>query len=103
VVGRGGGRAPPRDVDLTLAGLVITRNGELEVTGLGAAVQGSPYAAVAWLANTLGRLDIPFLAGEVILSGAQAPLVPVSAGDTLVCHIAGVGSCTTHFKEASVS
>src|SRR3546814_6906405 len=60
----------PRDVDLALAGMWAERNGEQVAVGVGAAVQGSPANAVAWLANTLGRLDMPFLAGEVILSGA---------------------------------
>jgi 2-oxopent-4-enoate/cis-2-oxohex-4-enoate hydratase len=40
-------------------------------------VQGSPVNAVAWLANTLGRLGISLKAGDVILSGSQSPLVPV--------------------------
>lgn len=93
-------RADPRDLDLSLAGMVITRNGDIEVTGVGAAVQGSPLNAVAWLANTLGRLGLPFRAGEVILSGAQAPLISVQDGDVLVCRIAGIGTCTAKFKGA---
>lgn len=84
----------PRDVDLTLAGLLIERNGEPYATGVGAAVQGSPANAIAWLANTLGRLGMPFRAGEVILSGSLAPLIPVTDGDTFVAHIGGVGSCS---------
>ncbi|MDY6930197.1 MAG: 2-oxopent-4-enoate hydratase, partial [Pseudomonadota bacterium] len=62
-------KADPREVDITLAGMVLEKNGELYSTGVGAAVQGSPANAVAWLANTLGELGIPFKAGEVILSG----------------------------------
>ena len=46
---------------------------------LGSAVQRNPLTAVAWLAHTLGEFDIPFLAGEVILSGSLAPLIPVSS------------------------
>lgn len=89
----------PRDVDLTLSGLVVCKNGEVETTGCGAAVQGSPLNAVAWLANTLGSLGMPFKAGEVILSGAQAALVDFAAGDTLTCEIAGMGKCTAHFNQ----
>jgi 2-oxopent-4-enoate/cis-2-oxohex-4-enoate hydratase len=44
----------PRDIDLALAGMVLEKNGELISTSTGAAVQGSPVNAVAWLANTLG-------------------------------------------------
>jgi 2-oxopent-4-enoate/cis-2-oxohex-4-enoate hydratase len=49
----------PRELDITLAGMVLEKNGELFSTGAGAAVQGSPANAVAWLANTLGELGIP--------------------------------------------
>lgn len=94
-------KVDPRDVDLTLAGLLIERNGEAHATGVGAAVQGSPANAVAWLANTLGRLGMPFRAGEVILSGSLAPLIPVDHGDTLVAHIGGIGSCSISFARGA--
>ncbi|MGE4373390.1 MAG: 2-oxopent-4-enoate hydratase [Xanthobacter sp.] len=90
-------KGDPRKLDLTLAGMVVEMNGELHSTGVGAAVQGSPANAVAWLANTLGALGIPFKAGEVILSGSQSPLIPVADGDELVCTIGGLGSCRMRF------
>ena len=94
-------KGDPRMVDLTLAGMVLEKNGELLSTSAGAAVQGSPANAGAWLANTLGELGIPFRAGEVILSGSQSQLVPVVDGDTLTCTVGGVGSCTVSFKGRS--
>lgn len=94
----GEGRADPRDIDLSLAGLVVEKNGALHSTGVGAAVQGSPANAVAWLANTLGRLGIALKAGEIILSGAQAPLIDLADGDELMAEIAGVGTCTARFR-----
>ncbi|HHK4245108.1 TPA: 2-oxopent-4-enoate hydratase [Pseudomonas aeruginosa] len=93
----GNDRGDPRALDLTLAGMVLEKNGELFSTGVGAAVQGSPANAVAWLANTLGELGIPFKAGEVILSGSQSALVPIVDGDELVCTIGGLGSCRAKF------
>jgi 2-oxopent-4-enoate/cis-2-oxohex-4-enoate hydratase len=93
----GGRRADPRRLDLSLAGMVLEKNGELVSTSAGAAVQGSPVNAVAWLANTLGRLGITMRAGEVILSGSQSPLVPVKAGDSLVCAVGGLGSTSVRF------
>jgi len=90
-------KADPRKVDITMAGMTLYKNGELFSTGVGAAVQGSPFNAVAWLANTLGELGIPFKAGEVILSGSQSALVPVTDGDQLECYIAGVGGCKVNF------
>ena len=94
-------RADPRALDITLAGMVLEKNGELFSTSAGAAVQGSPANAVAWLANTLGALGIPFKAGEVILSGSQSALVPIAGGDELVCTIGGLGTCRVRFTGRS--
>ncbi|PKO94143.1 MAG: 2-oxopent-4-enoate hydratase [Betaproteobacteria bacterium HGW-Betaproteobacteria-10] len=94
-------RGDPRKLDITLAGMVLEKNGELFSTGVGAAVQGSPANAVAWLANTLGELGIPFKAGEVILSGSQSALVPVVDGDELVCTVGGLGTCSVKFSGKS--
>lgn len=94
-------KGDPRKLDITLAGMVLEKNGELFSTGVGAAVQGSPANAVAWLANTLGALGIPFRAGEVILSGSQSSLVPVIDGDELVCTVGGLGSCRVKFSGRS--
>ena len=90
-------RGDPKKLDLTLAGMVLEKNGELFSTSIGAAVQGSPVNAVAWLANTLGRLGIPLKAGEVVLSGALGAMVPVQAGDNLRVTIGGIGGCTVRF------
>lgn len=96
------GKAKSRltDLDLNLAGMVLEKNGELFSTSAGAAVQGGPVNAVVWLANTLGALGIPFLAGEVILSGSQSALIPVKASDTFTCTVGGLGSCTVRFSGA---
>jgi len=93
----GGQRKSPRDIDLALAGMVLEKNGEIVSTSTGVAVQGSPVNAVAWLANTLGRLGIGLKAGEIILSGSQSPLVPVVAGDSLICSVGGLGSTSVRF------
>ena len=93
----GGTRKDPRKLDLALAGMVLEKNGEIVSTSTGAAVQGSPVNAVAWLANTLGRLGIGLKAGEIILSGSQSPLVPVKAGDNLTCSVGGLGGTTVRF------
>jgi 2-oxopent-4-enoate/cis-2-oxohex-4-enoate hydratase len=93
----GGVRKSPRQLDLALAGMVLEKNGEVISTSTGAAVQGSPVNAVAWLANTLGRLGIGLKAGEVILSGSQSPLIPVTAGDSLYCSVGGLGGTSVRF------
>lgn len=86
-----------RDVDLITCGMVLEKNGEVVVTGAGAATMNSPANAVAWLANTLGRLGVPLKAGEIILSGALGAMVPVKAGDNLRVDIGGIGGCSIRF------
>lgn len=92
--------AHPLDVDLELAGMVVTVDGEIITTGAGAAVQYGPANAVAWLANTLGALGLPFRAGEVILSGSQSIMFPATAGSDVTCTVGGLGSCTVRFIDS---
>ncbi|WP_281077810.1 2-oxopent-4-enoate hydratase [Variovorax paradoxus] len=87
----------PRRVDLALCGMVLEKNGDVVATGAGAAALGSPLNAVAWLANTMGRLDIALHAGEVILSGALAAMFPAKAGDNFRVSIGGLGNCSVRF------
>lgn len=87
----------PRDYDLPNLKMKIYKNGEFHSEGLGSAVQGNPLTAVAWLANTLGEFGIPFKAGELILSGSLAPLIPVVAGDEMSLEIEGIGGCSCKF------
>jgi 2-oxopent-4-enoate/cis-2-oxohex-4-enoate hydratase len=89
----------PRALDLAAATMQVSKNGQPCGSGTGAAVQGHPAEAVAWLANTLGAFGIPFLAGEVILSGALAALVPAAAGDRFHMQIEGLGGCSVSFTD----
>ncbi len=87
----------PRKLDLSLCGMTLEKNGEVVHTGAGAAALGSPVNCVAWLANTLGRLGITLKAGEVILSGALAAMVPAVPGDNIRTSIGGIGSASVLF------
>jgi 2-oxopent-4-enoate/cis-2-oxohex-4-enoate hydratase len=96
VLGRN--RVSPRALDLAAAKMVIRKNGAVVAEGVGAAVQGHPAAAVAWLANTLSQYGIPFLAGEVILSGSLAALLPAVPGDHFEMEIGGLGGASVRFE-----
>ena len=87
----------PKSVDLPNLKVTVKKNGKFLSEGMGSAVQGNPLTAVAWLANTLGAYDIPFKAGEVILSGSLVPLEAVQAGDLMEMELEGVGSASCHF------
>jgi 2-oxopent-4-enoate/cis-2-oxohex-4-enoate hydratase len=94
----GGAAVNPHGLDLALCGMMLEKNGEIVTTGAGAAALGHPLNAVAWLANTLGPLGIALRAGEVILSGSLAALIPVQAGDNLRVTIGGIGGCSVRFS-----
>jgi 2-oxopent-4-enoate/cis-2-oxohex-4-enoate hydratase len=87
----------PREIDLVGCAMKLEKNGEVVTTGLGAAALGNPLEAVAWLANTLGQLNESLKAGEVVLSGSLAAMVPVAGGDSLHVSIDGVGNCSVRF------
>ncbi|WP_119155845.1 fumarylacetoacetate hydrolase family protein [Caldimonas tepidiphila] len=89
----------PRTIDLAGVQMRMWRNDEPAGSGLGSAVQGHPAEAVAWLANTLGAFGIPFKRGELILSGALAPLVPAAPGDRFRMEIEGLGGCSVGFTD----
>ncbi|MEM5386755.1 2-oxopent-4-enoate hydratase [Paraburkholderia phymatum] len=89
----------PRELDLALVGMTLEKNGEIAATGAGAAALGHPANAVAWLANTLGRLGMTLKAGEVILSGSLAAMVSVQAGDVLRMSLGGIGGVSVRFVE----
>ncbi|WP_233809932.1 fumarylacetoacetate hydrolase family protein [Paraburkholderia sp. HP33-1] len=94
----GGQHVDPHALDLASVSMQMWKNGAPAGSGVGAAVQGHPAEAVAWLANTLGAFGIPFKAGELILSGSLAPLVPVAAGDRFAMRIDGMGECSITFS-----
>ncbi|RQW29760.1 2-oxopent-4-enoate hydratase [Rhodobacteraceae bacterium CH30] len=95
----GDARVDPATLDLAALRMDIEKNGVHAASGLGSAVQGHPAEAVAWLANTLGEFGIALKAGEVILSGSLAPLLPIVAGDRFSMQIEGLGGASIAFSE----
>jgi 2-keto-4-pentenoate hydratase len=90
-------RMPLAEIDVLAVEMSMTRNGEVVSTGTGAACLGHPLNAVLWLAQASARLGDPLRAGELVLSGALGPLVPVTAGDEVRAVISGLGTVDVHF------
>ncbi|GAA6756209.1 fumarylacetoacetate hydrolase family protein [Thermus thalpophilus] len=67
--------------DLSTLGLVLYKNGEVVAQGIGAACLGHPARAVAWLANALAAFGIALEPGEIVMSGAWAPVQAVQPGN----------------------
>lgn len=88
----------PNTIDFENCKMVLTNKGENIAEGVGSAALGSPLNCVAWLANTLGEYGISLNAGDVILSGSLAAMLPVNKGDDFEVSIEGMGSCSIKFK-----
>lgn len=91
-------RLPPRGLDLASMEVRVRKNGQPLSRGFGSAVQGSPLAAAAWLANTLGRYGVTLDAGDVILSGSLVPLEPARPGDFFELDLDHLGSAAVRFS-----
>lgn len=93
-----GGRARQvHEVDLRTCGVVLEKNGQPVALGAGAAVLGHPAAAVAALANHLGRRGHTIPAGTLILSGGVTEAVAVAPGDCVTLRAQGMGQVGLRF------
>ena len=90
-------RIDPHGRDLAQMKARVTKNGAFLSEGLGSAVQGSPLASIAWLANTLGAYGVVLSAGDIVLSGSLVPLEPARPGDIFEMDLSGVGTASIRF------
>lgn len=97
------GSDPRPLADLNLPGAVMnmTADGDVVSSGIGAACLGDPCAALLWLARTARAFGAPLRAGDVVLSGALGPMVPVAAGTVYEARIEGLGQVRATFGAAS--
>ncbi len=84
--------------DLAGIAMTMTENGTEASAGVGADCLGSPWNALVWLANTTLSYGSTLRAGEVVLSGALGPMVPVARGATYTATITGIGTVHTTFS-----
>lgn len=89
------------DVDPRLCGMVMERRGDPVSVGAGAACMGNPLAAVVWLARVMAQAGRPLQAGDLVLSGALGPMIPVVAGDVLDARVSGLGGVRAVFEEGT--
>lgn len=87
------------DVNFTLCGMALRKNGQVVSTGAGINCLDNPVNAVVWLAKRMQQLGTPLRAGQIILSGALGPVVELAAGDFLELEIAGMGRTQLRITE----
>jgi len=93
----GEGRFDPRALDLRWVGAIVSRNGEVEETGLGAGVLNDPVMGIVWLAERLGRYGQAIEAGQIVLSGSFIRPVECPAGSLINADFAGFGQVAINF------
>jgi 2-keto-4-pentenoate hydratase len=93
----GSARRPLDGLNLREVSMRMTRNGQTISEGKGAACLDNPLNAVAWLAGELGKRGRPLRSGDIVLSGALGPMVPVQSGDRFEARIDALGSVSASF------
>lgn len=94
-----GGRAMrPDQIDMRWMGAIVSRNGEVEETGLGAGVLNHPARGVAWLANRLAIYGEGLSAGQIVLAGSFIRPVEARHGDTIIGDFGPQGTISCFFR-----
>lgn len=86
-----------QEFDLRWVGSILSRNGQIEETGIAAGVLNHPGNGVVWLANKLGELGVSLKAGQVILSGSFTRPVHAEQGDVFSADYGPLGLIQCQF------
>jgi 2-oxo-hept-3-ene-1,7-dioate hydratase len=88
----------PDQVDMRWMGAIVSRNDEVEETGLGAGVLGEPARGIAWLAERLDLYGGGIEAGQIVLAGSFIRPIEARRGDTIVGDFGPYGSISLFFS-----
>jgi 2-oxo-hept-3-ene-1,7-dioate hydratase len=77
----GGRRVGADEIDLRWVGALLERNGEIEESGLAAAVLNHPANGIVWLARRYSEQGMGLRAGQVVLAGSFTRPVDVRPQD----------------------
>jgi 2-keto-4-pentenoate hydratase len=88
-----------RSLDLASQPARLICDGREVSAGSGAAVLGDPREALRWMAGEVLSRGWSLRAGDIVLTGASAPPVPVHAGDALEAVFDGLGSAQVEFVQ----
>ena len=83
--------------DLRCVGAIVSRDGEVEETGLGAGVLNDPVEGIVWLANRLAQYGDKISAGDVVLSGSFIRPVQASKGSLIEADFGDFGQVSCRF------
>ena len=83
--------------DLRWVGAIVSRNGEVEETGLGAGVLNDPVESVVWLARRMARYAQRIEAGHIILSGSFIRPIECPSGTSIAADFGKFGGVNIAF------
>ncbi len=89
--------ADPAAVDLPWVAAVLRRNGQIEESGVAAAVLDHPATGVAWLAGKLAQHGASLAAGETILAGSFTRPIWIERGDDVLADYRELGTIACRF------
>ena len=93
----GGTPVKPDAVDLRWVAGILSKDQEIEETGVAAGVLGHPANGVHWLANRLAEHGDKLRAGELVLAGSFTRPMWVEAGSTVSADYGPLGVITCQF------
>lgn len=85
------------EIDLRWVGAILTRNGVVEETGLGAGVLNDPVTGIIWLAERLGQYGQRIESGQIILSGSFVRAIECPKGCSIDADFGAFGHLTCQF------
>lgn len=84
--------------DLRWVGAIVSKNGEVEETGLGAGVLNDPIESMVWLARRMNSYGQQIKAGQVILSGSFIRPIECPSGTKIDADFGPFGSVEISFE-----
>ena len=93
----GGIKINPEEMDLRWAGAIVKRNGEVEQTGLAAAVLDHPANGICWIAKRFAPHGVALEPGQILLSGSFTAPIKVKAGDLVTAEYGPLGDISVKF------
>jgi 2-keto-4-pentenoate hydratase len=78
-------------LDLSRIGMTLEQDGEAVSFGAGHACLGSPIAAAVWLARELACRGTQLRTGDIVMTGALGPMVPIGEPTSLRLRLDGLG------------
>jgi len=84
--------------DLRRVGAIVSRNNEVEETGLGAGVLGDPILGIVWLAKRMAQYDQKIEPGQIILSGSFIRAIEAHPGSHICADFGDFGNVSVEFE-----